>query len=561
MPVDHINTSRSPRFRAVQAAFPWVGLVIVKLWIVGGQRLTAYGSLTIDDEWFVERAFWISTGRWLGPFDYRTLIKQPGYPLFIAGVHWLHLPLLVAQQLLYALAVALLIVAMRPVLCTRRRQLAAFVVLLFNPMTMHTGISARVDRAGVYPALLILLLSCLVGLVRTSGRPTRVTVVWAMGASAALGAVWLLREEWLLVLPAVIVGLGVALLRILGSTMLLRSRLFAAVGIALVPMSVALGTVWLQHNNEANYGLAVTNIEQTSMSAGLGSMFRVAPATTFAQFPITVETRQLLYAASAHFAALRAQIEQRTDARYFSIRPDGVRDLGGQVFQWVVLDAIGASGEARTARQLDDTFRAIGREIDAACSDGRLECSGPNSGIAPAWKWDRLASLTTRTLSGLVRTVDLSAFTALSSPGDGTADDRAIFEQMTHEPLAPGPNDFLTRQRVHIISALRWIYRLMMIVASGFAILRVVATVRYRRRPSWTMASTIGIGLVLLIGRTAGLAYLDLTAFPAFAPTYLAAGYAVALAVAVAFMAGEGTRARVEDMTEAPIANEPSPSQ
>ena len=34
--------------------------MLAKLWLVGGQRLTAYGSLTIDDQWFVERASWIS---------------------------------------------------------------------------------------------------------------------------------------------------------------------------------------------------------------------------------------------------------------------------------------------------------------------------------------------------------------------------------------------------------------------------------------------------------------------------------------------------------------------
>jgi hypothetical protein len=35
-----------------------------------------------------------------------------------------------------------------------------------------------------------------------------------------------------------------------------------------------------------------------------------------------------------------------------------------------------------------------------------------------------------------------------------------------------------------------------------------------------------------------GLAYLDLTAFPAFAPTYLAPAYAVALVLAVAVCLG-----------------------
>ncbi len=138
-------------------------LIVAKLWLVGGQRLTAYGSLTIDDQWFVMRASWITAGHWLGPFDVHTLIKQPGYPMFVAATHAVRVPLLLAHQLVYVFAITVMLVALRPLLPTRRRRLLAFTLLLFNPMTMNTPISARVDRSGIYPALTILLLACLVG--------------------------------------------------------------------------------------------------------------------------------------------------------------------------------------------------------------------------------------------------------------------------------------------------------------------------------------------------------------------------------------------------------------
>src|SRR6476646_3398495 len=131
---------------AVRRAAPWVALVLAKLWLVGGQRLTAYGSLTIDDQWFVERASWISAGKWFGPFDAQTLIKQPGYPLFVAAMHAVRMPLLLAHQLLYVFAIAIMMVVLQPLIRTRWRRLLAFALLLFNPMTMNSPISARVDR-------------------------------------------------------------------------------------------------------------------------------------------------------------------------------------------------------------------------------------------------------------------------------------------------------------------------------------------------------------------------------------------------------------------------------
>ena len=108
------------------------------------------------------------------------------------------------------------------------------------------------------------------------------------------------------------------------------------------------------------------------------------------------------------------------------MRPDGVRDLGGQVFQWVVLDAIATTGGAATARDLDHTFRSIGAEIDEACDDGRLRC-GPRTRYRAAWESSNLSGLVSRTATGLRKTVDLGAFSALSPDGDGTAADPARF--------------------------------------------------------------------------------------------------------------------------------------
>jgi hypothetical protein len=527
------------RWATLRCAAPWVALVVAKLWLVDGQRLTVYGSLTIDDQWFVARAASISAGQWMGPFDAHTLIKQPGYPMFIAATHALHLPLLLAHQLFFVMAVAVVLVALRPILPDRRRRLIAFALLLFNPMTMNTPISARVDRSGIYPALTMLLLASLIGLVGSCDRPRRSTVIWAVASSASLAALWLVREEWLLVLPAVFAGLGLATLRVARSSLAKPHKLVVVIAIAATPLSVMIGTVWLQRVNDEHYGLAVTNIEQTSVSTGLGPMFRVVPVNAFAQFPVTRETRELLYANSSHLAELRRPIEAALGGRYASVRPDGVRDLGGQVFQWVLLDAVGSTGHASTAVDLDAMFRAIGAEINSACDDGRLSCSAPNSGIAPGWQWSRLPAVTARSVTALRKTFDLGAFSARSPDGDGTTADRVLFAKMTGEELAPAASGFLTRQRVHLIAALRWIYRLLTVAVVVVGMVRLVKTIRLRQAPPWVVATVGVVGLLLVGGRAIGLAYLDVTAFPAFSPSYLASGYAVGLVMCAVVVVGQ----------------------
>lgn len=98
---------------------------------------------------------------------------------------------------------------------------------------------------------------------------------------------------------------------------------------------------------------------------------------------------------------------------------------------------------------------------------------------------------------------------------------------------------------MHLIGAFRWLYRLLTVAAIFIAIARARSTLRARRPPTWPMATVVGLGALLVLVRVAGPAYLDLTAFPAFAPTYLASAYAAALVVGIAVTLGLTARSAV----------------
>jgi hypothetical protein len=520
------NAGRQGLLSRLRWASAWLGLLAVKLWLVDGQRLTAYGTLTIDDQWYVTRAAFLSKGSWLGPFDGYTLIKQPGYPMFIAAMHTLRMPLLLSHHLAYAAAARLVVLAFGSML-GRWQRLTLFGLLLFSPMTMNSSISARVDRAGIYPALTLMLFACLVAAVCHARGPGARLAGWLAGAGLSLGAMWLVREEWILIVPAVAVALAWVAFRIVRSMGSIAHRIVWITAVATVPLPMVLCTAWLRHVNDQHYGLAVANVEQSSMSAALGAMFRVKPVTALAGYPVTAETRALMYTVSPSFAALRNEIEQGGSRRFATTRPDGVSDLAGSVYQWVVLDALHAAGLDTTATELDDAFRGIATELNAACARGQMPCGPRQSGVAPAWQWDRLPALTKRAVVGFWRTVDLHSFQSRSANGNGTDVDRELFTSMTAEPLAPGADNGL---RSSIIDGLRWLYLLLSVLAIIVVARRLVGFLRSRQWPSAVVKAACVVGALLAGVRIVGLAYLDLTAFQAFSPSYLASAYAVLVA-------------------------------
>ncbi len=246
-------------------------------------------------------------------------------------------------------------------------------------------------------------------------------------------------------MPAVVCGLLLAIVRLVRLRLPAIQRAVAVGAVICIPLSVVVGTIWLEHVNESRYGLAITNVEQTSMSAGLGPMFRVAPATTFDQFPVTLETRELLYGVSPHFAELRDEIENGVgDALLHHSTRRRARP------RWTGLPM----GRARCDRHDRGHAYFCGRTRRHVPLDCRRDRHRPvptgdsvrchhTVGLPRRGSGTGLPGLMARSVTGLRKTVDLSAFSALSPDGDGTTADRALFDPDDQRAVRSWPERLL----------------------------------------------------------------------------------------------------------------------
>jgi len=174
----------TPRFGVVS----WMVIVIAastKLWLTACRTLDAIGWADYDDHWFLRKAISILDGRWLGPYNSMTLIKGAAYPLWIAFVSRLGIPLLPAQQLLYALASLAVSVALAPSIRSSAARVVLFVVVLFNPMTFSDDIASRVAREGFYPALGLLIFAGVAGAALRLEARRRDALPWVLLSGVA----------------------------------------------------------------------------------------------------------------------------------------------------------------------------------------------------------------------------------------------------------------------------------------------------------------------------------------------------------------------------------------
>jgi hypothetical protein len=100
----------------------------------------------------------ISQGEWLGPYNQLTLLKGPGYAVFLAVVSWLGISVSLAHALFHCAAVALFFVVCRRFIRSALLSSLMFAFLLWHPIAL-TAPMLRVSRSTVYHGQVLIFLA------------------------------------------------------------------------------------------------------------------------------------------------------------------------------------------------------------------------------------------------------------------------------------------------------------------------------------------------------------------------------------------------------------------
>ena len=133
------------------------GLVLVRLLIAACQRvyLTPEGA-PLDDMLMVRAAQSLVEGGWLGGYGAFAIAKHMGFALWLAGLHTLGLPLLVANTALWLAAAGFAAWALRPVFRGNLSRLVLFAFLAFQPFSW-APFTLRAYRDAIFPAFCLVL--------------------------------------------------------------------------------------------------------------------------------------------------------------------------------------------------------------------------------------------------------------------------------------------------------------------------------------------------------------------------------------------------------------------
>lgn len=365
-------------------------VVALRLLLTAGLPVYLTSQASHDEKLYLEQGASIAAGNWLGPYDDRTLLKGPMFPLFLAGLRKAGLSYQLVGQLLHAAVCLLLLAALRPVVPSRALRVGIFLAALFHPLSLGVQSLGRLVRDGLYVTLTLAAAACLLGWAARVGRGLRMTWLWALASGWTMGALWITREEGPWILPLAGAALLGGLLRA-GQGQALKARLKTvafSLTAGVLGWTAVVGPVLLV--NKARYGFqGVVEYRSRELLSAYGALAAVRTEPFLPRVVISRAGRRLAYGVSPAFRELEPYLEGKIGQKWADISARIYPDAGGEIlggwFIHALREAVAAAGHAGSAGEALAFYERIGREIREAGRQALIPLAAASRSMNPPW--------------------------------------------------------------------------------------------------------------------------------------------------------------------------------
>lgn len=549
-----------------RAFWALVAAVFAAKAVLGWQQM-AYvwvGGAPLDDELMFKAAQSISAGQWLGEYNYLTLSKQMFFAVWLAFCHAVHLPYLMAGQLLLCGAALAMAQAFAPVLRTYKSRFALFAALALSPAAA-ASFTLRVYRDNIFPSECILLFAGVIGAALRCKRGLRGYWPWLALAGVGLGTARITREDGIWLLPFALVGTAVILVTILREKGL-DHKLVRCLAQA-VPYGVLAACVLaVSAVNYAWYGVFTTSdFSEGSFAAAYGAMTRVEHEDWNPLVPVPEDVRLKLYDAVPELQPLRYWLEEYKPFQNGYMNKE-LGDYQAGSFYWVLRRAAQEEGIYETAAGAERYWQTVADAINTAIDEGVLTASaGKRSSTTPIIRAEHVLPTLQETVRSFFYCLtfrDCSCYFAgaeglsLALPEDAALYRAYLGNPVNYAAVEGGAEPYYALRQLLIygcFNALGRVYAVLMpmlfVLALAAQLRRLICMVRTRNADGllvWVILLGV-LGMALL--RCAMIAFMEVAAFHIGTYVmYLASVHPLLITYVVAGIAVEwGARTQKED--------------
>ena len=363
-------------------------LIIIKLLVTINIPLNVRDSLGADEYLMLYNAEYLIKGEWLGPYNYLTLVKGAGFPLFLCLAFKLGLSYLALYSLFYSFACLVALAPIKKLVNNKYLELLFFTLLLFCPISFDNHVQLVYRNMLILPQSIILVASLMMMYLNLKESKFKL-FSWSLLASFMWIFMWHTREDTIWSIPLVFGAYLVIVLTIIfNKNITAIINKIIKIGIITVPIVLLFLSIQVvSFINYKYYGIYTTNqLNDSNYTKAVMEIMKIKPDKEIENVVITRDSLRKAYAVSPTFKKLEPIIEADYDGKaglYMAYGDNG--EINEDLITWELIGSASVAGYYENSSKAEKFWGKVYDEISKAINDGKLETRKtlPTRSLAP----------------------------------------------------------------------------------------------------------------------------------------------------------------------------------
>lgn len=328
-----------------------------------------------DDYLMVNWAWSIIDGKWLGDYQYSTLMKGPIFSFILAMLFKFKISYVFFVNVFYVASCLFFIFAIRKKIKNDYLLIPLFAVLAFNPIMFSREVMQRVYRNALIPSFSLLLIAGYIGAYINRNEKIYKYLFYIFALCGILPLFYYLREDSIWLVPYLIfMSASIAislLLRIKKEKWIIISLKIVALIVPVVFISL-LG-LKIEKKNETFYGLRIKSaLNDSYFTEAIRAIYAVKPNVNIDRVNVTQEKAIRMTMVSPAFTEIYPHLAKYMGGyNTFDSNPSDFECEDGW-FLWAMRLAVSSAGY-RNVVQEEDIYKRIADELNYAMESGQIE--------------------------------------------------------------------------------------------------------------------------------------------------------------------------------------------
>ena len=318
--------------------------------------------MNYDDGLMVEQCGTLISGKYLGSYGTRTLVKGPVFPLFLLLSIIYKMKFSTFFTLLYILSCIFFITSFKNVIKNKKYLIILFVVLLFNPVTYSQDLFQRLYRNSISITELLFFLGTTIRVLFNKDKKILNNVL--MGISLSL--LFLTREDNLWTYPVILFVIAYNII---------KDRKIKNIIISLIPIILLYGSLNLiSFINYKHYGIYTYNeIQKSEFHNTYKKILQIKDDEKIEFVSIPKSTLYKLSDNTKTFNLTRKEID-RFYKGYANWEDEPYKNeiYNGNII-WYLRLMIDNKNKFKSGKESQAYYKKLGEEIDKLFENGTLE--------------------------------------------------------------------------------------------------------------------------------------------------------------------------------------------